>query len=101
MIGIMTNSILLQNLSTDQLSDLIGNVFETKLKAFQDNQNTKTENDDLMTREQVLELLQINPSTLWHWQNKGRITVYKFANKCYYKRAELMATITPLNKEAV
>lgn len=97
----MTNSILLQNLSTDQLSDLIGNVFETKLKAFQDNQNTKTENDDLMTREQVLELLQINPSTLWHWQNKGRITVYKFANKCYYKRAELMATITPLNKEAV
>ncbi len=93
-----TNSILLQNLSTDQLTDLIGNVFDTKLKAFQENQNTKTENDDLMTREQVLELLQINASTLWHWQNKGRITVYKFANKCYYKRSELMATITPLKK---
>jgi hypothetical protein len=92
------NSILLENLSTDQLTDLIGNVFDTKLKAFQENQNTKTENDDLMTREQVLELLQINASTLWHWQNKGRITVYKFANKCYYKRSELMATITPLNK---
>ena len=92
------NSILLQNLSTDQLTDLIGNVFDTKLKAFQENQNTKTENDDLMTREQVLELLKINASTLWHWQNKGRITVYKFANKCYYKRSELMATITPLNK---
>jgi hypothetical protein len=94
----MENSILLQNLSTEQLTDLIGNVFDTKLKAFQENQNTKTENDDLMTREQVLELLQINASTLWHWQNKGRITVYKFANKCYYKRSELMATITPLNK---
>ena len=92
------NSILLENLSTDQLTDLIGNVFDTKLKAFQENQNTKTENDDLMTRPQVLELLQINASTLWHWQNKGRITVYKFANKCYYKRSELMATITPLNK---
>ena len=94
----MENSILLQNLSTEQLMDLIGNVFDTKLKAFQENQNTKTENDDLMTREQVLELLQINASTLWHWQNKGRITVYKFSNKCYYKRSELMATITPLNK---
>ncbi len=94
----MENSIILQNLSTDQLTDLIGNVFDTKLKAFQENQNTKTENDDLMTREQVLELLQINASTLWHWQNKGRITVYKFANKCYYKRSELMTTITPLNK---
>ena len=86
-----TNSIILQNLSPDQLTDLIGNVFDTKLKAFQENQNTKTENDDLLSREQVLELLQINASTLWHWQNKGRITVYKFANKCFYKRSELMA----------
>lgn len=94
----MENSILLKNLSTDQLTDLIGNVFDTKLKAFQEIQNTKTENDDLMTRDQVLELLQINASTLWHWQNKGRITVYKFANKCYYKRSELMTTITPLKK---
>jgi hypothetical protein len=93
-----TNSILLQNLSTEDLKDLIGNVFDTKFKDFQNSQNTKTENEDLMTREQVLELLQINASTLWHWQNKGRITVYKFANKCYYKRSELMATITPLNK---
>lgn len=93
-----TNSILLQNLSTEQLTDLIGNVFDTKFKDFQNTQNSQTENDDLMTREQVLELLQINASTLWHWTNKGRITVYKFANKCYYKRSELMATITPLKK---
>lgn len=93
-----TNAILLQNLSTEQLTDLIGNVFETKFKDFQKIQNTQTENDDLMTREQVLELLQINASTLWHWTNKGRITVYKFANKCYYKRSDLMATITPLKK---
>ena len=92
------NSIILENLSTEQLEYLIGNVLDTKLKAFQEYQNTKTENNDLMTREQVLELLQINASTLWHWQNKGRVTVYKFANKCYYKRSELMATITPLNK---
>ena len=94
----MQNSILLQNLSTDQLTDLIGNVFDTKIKDLFQTQTAKTENDDLMTREQVLELLKINASTLWHWQNKGKIIAYKFANKCYYKRSELMATITPLNK---
>ena len=93
-----TNSILLENLSTEQLTDLIGNVFDTKFKDFQNTQNIKTENDDLMTREQVLELLQINASTLWHWQNKGKIQVYKFANKCYYKRSELMNCLTPLKK---
>ncbi|HEY6143089.1 MAG TPA: helix-turn-helix domain-containing protein [Flavobacterium sp.] len=94
----MTTSTILQNVSTDQLTELITNVFKTQLEDFKKEFTSQTENDDLMTRDQVLELLQINPSTLWHWQNKGRITVYKFANKCYYKRSELMATITPLNK---
>ena len=89
----MQNSILLQNLSTDQLTDLIGNIFDTKFKEFQENQTAKTD-DDLMNREQVLELLQINASTLWHYQNKGKITVYKFANKCFYKRAEVLAGLT-------
>ena len=94
----MQNSILLQNVSPEQFTELITSVFRKELEDFKKEFATQTENDDLMTREQVLELLQINASTLWHWQNKGRITVYKFANKCYYKRSELMATITPLNK---
>ena len=94
----MENSILLQNLSTDQLADLIGNVFDTKFKDFQNTKTAQTENDDLLSREQVLELLQINASTLWHWQNKGRIKVYKFSNKCYYKRSELMNDLVLLKK---
>jgi hypothetical protein len=94
----MTKATLLQNLSPEDLTDLIGNVFDTKLKDFQTHQNTQTAKDELLSREQVLELLQINSSTLWHWQNKGKITVYKFANKCYYKRSELMESITPLKK---
>lgn len=94
----MQNSILLQNLSTDQLTELLTNVFKTQLEDFKKEFTTQTENNDLMTRAQVLELLQINASTLYHWTNKGRITVHKFANKCYYRRSELMNTITPLKK---
>ena len=94
----MQNVIQLHNLSADQFTELLTNVFKTQLEDFKKEFTTQTKNDDLMTREQVLELLQINASTLWHWQNKGRITVYKFANKCYYRRSELMNTITPLKK---
>lgn len=93
-----SNSIILQNVSAEQLTDLIGNVFDTKFKSLQKIQNTQTANEDLMTRSEVLAFLKINASTLFHWQNKGKIIVYKFANKCYYKRSELMATITPLIK---
>ena len=96
----MQNSILIQNVSADQFTELLTNVFKTQLEDFKKEFTTQTENEDLMTREQVLELLQINASTLWHWTNKGRITVYKFANKCYYRRSELMNTITPLNKKS-
>ena len=94
----MTTSTILQNVSSEQLTELITNVFKTQLQDFKKELSNQNENEDLLTREQVLELLKINASTLWHWQNKGRITVYKFANKCYYKRSELMATITPINK---
>lgn len=93
----MQTSILIQNVTPEQLTDLIANVIDTKLKEYQSN-NQEPPADDLMSREQVLDFLKINASTLWHWQNKGRIIVYKFANKCYYKRSELMATITPLKK---
>jgi hypothetical protein len=94
----MQNSILLQNVSPEQFTELITTVFKKELEDFKKEFKTQSENDDLLNREQVLELLQINASTLWHWQNKGRITVYKFANKCYYKRSEIMQSLIALKK---
>ena len=92
------NSILLQNVSPEQFTELITNVFKTQLEDFKKELVNQTEKENLLTREQVLELLQINSSTLWHYQNKGKIQVYKFANKCYYKRSELMNSLTQLKK---
>jgi len=92
------NSILLQNVSPEQFTELLTNVFKTQLEDFKKELVNQTEKDDLLSREQVLELLQINSSTLWHYQNKGKIQVYKFANKCYYKRSELMNSLTQLKK---
>ena len=92
------NSILLQNVSPEQFTELLTNVFKTQLEDFKKELVNQTAKDDLLSREQVLELLQINSSTLWHYQNKGKIQVYKFANKCYYKRSELMNNLTQLKK---
>ena len=94
----MQNSILLQNVSPEALTELIKEGVKSQLEDFKKELVNQTEKDDLLSREQVLELLQINSSTLWHWQNKGKIQVYKFANKCYYKRSELMNSLTQLKK---
>lgn len=90
----MQNSILLQNVSPEQFTELIKNVFREQISELKQHLNSKEDKDELLSRDQVLELLQVNASTLWHWQNKGKIKVYKFANKCYYKRSEIMDSIT-------
>lgn len=93
-----TNSIIINEITPEALTELIKEGVKSQLEDFKKDFANQTAKDDLLNREQVLELLQINSSTLWHWQNKGKIQVYKFANKCYYKRSELMNCLTPLKK---
>jgi hypothetical protein len=95
------NAVLIQNLNTIELENLISTSVKNQLENFKKELNTKAEPEDLMTREEVIKLLKIDPSTLYLWTRKGKIKVHKYANKCYYKRSELMQSLTPLNKEAV
>ncbi|MEI6865773.1 DNA-binding protein [Flavicella sp.] len=94
----MTNSILLQNVTPEGLTQLIKEGVKSQLEDFKNELNNQTSKDDLMSRGQVLELLQINSSTLWHWQNSQKIIVYKLANKNYYKRSEILESLKPLKK---
>ena len=94
----MQNQILLQNVSPERLTELIKDGVKSQLEDFKKDFHSQTANDDLMTREQVLELLQINASTLWHYQNKGKVIVYKLCNRNYYKRSEILQGLTPLKK---
>lgn len=92
----ISNSILLQSLNPEQFKDLITGIIKTELEDLKKELSTKSSNDDLMSRKQVLELLKIDASTLYRYQNSGKIPVHKFANRCYYKRSELMQCLIPL-----
>jgi len=60
---------------------------------------SKDANEDLLTREQAAEFLQINLSTLWAWQQKGRIKAYGISgHKRYYKRSELLEALQLVKK---
>jgi hypothetical protein len=54
--------------------------------------------DELMTRQQTLDFLHINSSTLWAWTKRGKVTTYGIGNRRYYKRAELLENLIPLKK---
>jgi len=92
------NSILLQNLTPEQLSKLINEGVKSQLDDFKKALSNQQANDDLLTRSQTCDLLQINSSTLWHWTNKGKVTAYGIANRRYYKRAEILECLKPLKK---
>ena len=93
----MTTSILVQNVSTEDLKDLIKESVKSQLDDFAKELQVHNP-DELLTRDQTCEFLQINSSTLYHWTNKGKVTAYGIGNRRYFKKAELLENLKPLKK---
>jgi len=93
----MVNSILLQNLSPEKLTELIKDGVKSQLEDFKKTLQTHNP-DELLTRTETCKFLQIDSSTLWHWTNKGKVIAYGIGNRRYYKKAELLESLKPLNK---
>ena len=94
----MNNSILIQDITPDQLTNLITTQITEQLIQLKKELLNKEADDELMTRKEACKLLQIDSSTLWHWTNKGHVKSYVIANRRYYKRSELMKSLKPLKK---
>ncbi len=93
----MQNSILLQNVSPAELTDLIGNVFDTKLEDFKKNLNTN-DPDILLTRAEACEFLKIEQTTLYHWVKAGKVPCFGIANRRFFKKSDLLNSLTLLKK---
>ena len=93
----MADSILLQNLNTADLTQLIKDGVKSQLKDFKETFNTHNP-DELLTRTETCKFLQIDSSTLWAWTNKGKVLAYGIGNRRYYKKAELLQSLKPLKK---
>lgn len=91
----MADSILLQNLNIADLTQIIKDGVKSQLEDFKETFNTHNP-DELLTRAETCKLLQIDSSTLWHWTNKGKVLAYGIGNRRYYKKAELLESLQPL-----
>ena len=88
---------LLQNVSPEDLTELIKEGVKSQLDELKKDLQTHNP-DELLSRDEVCKLLQIDSSTLWHWTNKGKVTAYGIGNRRYYKKAELLESLKPLKK---
>ncbi len=54
------------------------------------------EPEELLTRNEVKDLLKVDLSTVHNWTKKGILTSYGIGNRVYYKRSEIEAILTPI-----
>jgi len=92
------NQIILQGTTSEKLVDLFDKKLKRQFEAFKKDLSNQHSNDELLTRNQTCQFLQINSSTLWAWTNKGKVKAYGIANRRYYKRSELLQCLTELKK---
>jgi hypothetical protein len=94
----VTNSILLETLTVEQLNQLIGKSVKNGINEIQQEFQSKHQSEELLTREQACEFLKIDSSTLWAWTNKNKVKAYGIGARRYYKRSELLESLTLLKK---
>ena len=74
----------------DKLADATALKVEQRIKA-------ENKSDELLTREQVKEILNVSHTTLYHWNNKGILSAIKIGNKVRYRRSDIEKLIAKNN----
>lgn len=82
----------------EQLVELISESVKQQLENLKKELHSSEANDELMSREEACDYLKINSSTLWAWTNRKKVRAYGIGNRRYYKRSELMDSLTELKK---
>lgn len=91
-------TIILQELSVEQLQQLINTSIKDGIQEVQREIQSKDNSEELLTREQTCDFLKIDSSTLWAWTNKQKVKAYGIGARRYYKRSELLECLTLLKK---
>lgn len=89
-------NIILNGFTIQDLKNELKEIFSTKdeiSKIIEQTTQKNSLNEVLLTTDEACKLLKIDPSTLWAWQKKGKVNVYKLANKNYYKKSEILESL--------
>lgn len=79
----------------DFKEEIIGSLLRA-LQGHSEAQNPSSQTE-LLTREEVAELLKASPTTVYRWTKDGPLSSYGIGNRVYYKRHEVIASLILLN----
>ena len=94
----MTKQIIqIENISSDYLKELFNQGITEALKNYKSNESNSDENV-LLSRNETAKLLDISLVTLWQWTKKDIIQAYRIGKKVKYKRNEVLDALQKMNK---
>lgn len=92
----MKKLIQIQDVDLTDLQETIANTVKAEVFALREmlmNGKSNNNEDDLLTPDQVCELLGISKVTLWNYQNSGKLKAFGIGQKRYYKRSDVLNAI--------
>lgn len=93
----MTNQTLIHNVTPEEITSLFKGL-QNQIKELNEKFEPKNPTE-LLTRNEVTELLKCNLGTLHNWVKKGKLTPYGIGNRVYFKRSDLENALVCLGKE--
>jgi len=91
----MEKSILLHCISPDEFKQIIREVIREELLEVRKKLEEK-DSEILLSRQETIDFLKIDSSTLWSWTTKGKIDCYGIGNRRYYKKEDLLNSLVLL-----
>jgi excisionase family DNA binding protein len=88
----MNDKVFLMGITIEELAKAL-----MMLLNLNDLPTSKSDDKELLTREEACKLLSINKTSLWKHTKSGRLKSYGIGNRVFYKKNELMESIKPLN----
>ncbi len=91
----MEKTIMFHCFSLDDFKQIIKEAIKEELLEIRKKLEEK-DSEILLTRQETIDFLKIDSSTLWNWTNKGKIDCYGIGNRRYYKKEDLLKSLVLL-----
>ena len=88
-----SQSIILQNVSSEDLKQIISDAVQEQLRQFQPQQNNEIK---YLTRKEVAKLLKISLPTLNEYTKTGKIKAKKLGGRVLYRADEIENSLTEI-----
>ena len=93
----MEKATILNNVSAEEITNLFQGL-QNQIKELKENFEP-VKPTELLTVTECAELLKVDRSTLWNWQQKGTLCPFGIGARVYYRRSDIESALILLGRK--